>query len=72
MAITIKPLDNGTGYYHIQGTGSCNWCQVPRWPATADEIAAGMFPEAGDEFRREVQREANRVIETVELMEGEE
>ena len=72
MQITIKPLNNGTGCYRIGGTGCCNWCQVPRWPATPDEIAAGMFPEAGEEFRREVQREANRVLETVEEMEGKE
>ena len=71
MQITIKPLNNGTGYYRIGGTGCCNWCQVPRWPATPDEITVGMFPEAGDEFRREVQREAERAIEAVALMEGE-
>ena len=69
MGITIERLESG--YYHLRGHGLCNWCQVPRWPATADEIAAGMFPEAGTEFIAEVQREANRVIETVELM-GEE
>ena len=59
--LTIKPIDNG--YYHIRGRGPCNWCQPPRWPATREEIDESMFPEAGAEFRREVHREAERLLE---------
>jgi len=62
--LTIKRLESG--YYHIRGQGPCNWCQPPRWPASPEEIDESMFPEAGTEFRREVHRESERLLEEEE------
>lgn len=59
MRITeIKSL--GNGWFRIQGQGPCNWTQPPCWPATAKEIREHAFPEASEEFLREVEREARR------------
>ncbi len=52
MNITIKQLS--TGAWHIRGNGPCNWTQPPTWPCDEATIRAHAFPEASEEFLREV------------------
>lgn len=51
----IKFEHLSSGYVHIRGNGPCNWAQVPFWPCSAEELELGMFPEAGETFRQEVE-----------------
>ena len=60
--ITLTKMD-APGYVHIRGRGPCNWCQPPWWPATEEEIRAHAFPEASEEFLREVIDVSRRLIE---------
>ena len=53
----IKRLPSG--YVRIKCSGVCNWAQFARWPCSDEELEAGFFHEASDEFRHHV-REAMR------------
>lgn len=57
LELLITQLD--TGYWHICGHGICNWVQVPFWPTDEATIRSHAFPEAGEDFLREVIRRAN-------------
>ncbi len=48
MRITTTRLP--TGWWHIRGTGPCNWSQVPFWPCDQECIKRNAFPEASEEF----------------------
>lgn len=48
--ITAKRLPSG--WWHIRGTGPCNWSQPPRYPCAEDEIRQHAHPEASEEFIR--------------------
>lgn len=48
MKISIHVLPSG--YYHIRGTGPCNWAQVPFWPCDEACVRRHAFPEASEEF----------------------
>ena len=43
-----------SGYYHIRGNGPCNWAQVPNWPCDEEILRLHVFPEASENFIREV------------------
>ena len=49
-----------SGYYHIRGNGPCEWAQVPNWPCSESAIRVGAFPEASEQFIREVITLANK------------
>ena len=61
--LTIKKLTSG--YWHIRGEGPCNWAQPPCWPCSDETLEASFFPEAGEEFRRDVQRANEAAIEAM-------
>lgn len=49
VAPPIKVERLSTGYLRAQGVGPCNWAQ---WPETRDLEDGDFFPEASDNFRR--------------------
>ena len=49
--ITVKRL-HGSHYYHVRGTGPCNWAQPPCWPCDERTLRRHAFPEASEEFIR--------------------
>lgn len=51
-----------SGYWHIRGTGPCEWAQPKDWPDAARLIEASIFPEASTKFRREVLVENERLL----------
>ena len=52
--ITINRLSSG--YWHIRGTGPCEWAQTAVLPTTFEAVRAAAFPEASDKFCREAAR----------------
>jgi len=54
MDITITRLSSG--YWHLRGTGPCNWAQPERWPCSEDALRKSAFPEASEEFLRSALR----------------
>lgn len=57
--VTVKRLDSG--YFHLRGTGPCNWAQPIAWPCSDEELEEGFFYEAGEPFRRAVRAENARL-----------
>ena len=47
-SITVTRLSSG--YWHIRGTGPCNWAQPWHWPCDEATLREAAFPEACDEF----------------------
>lgn len=66
MKLEVKQLSSG--YWHIRGEGPCNFAQVAAWPCGADVLEASFFPEAGQEFRREVRWLLERLTEAEECV----
>jgi hypothetical protein len=58
-AVTVKRLSSG--YWHLRGTGPCNWAQPERWPINESDLEASFFAEAGEPFRRAVRAENERL-----------
>jgi len=50
MTLTVRQLPSG--YWHIRGTGPCNWAQPPMWPCDGATLRAHAHPEAGETFLR--------------------
>ena len=50
--ITFTHLESG--YWHIRGGGPCEWAQPPCNPCSEETLRAHAFPQASDEFIREV------------------
>jgi hypothetical protein len=50
--ITLKRLPSG--YWHIRGSGPCEWAQPPFWPCNRRVLEASFFPEASERFRQEL------------------
>ena len=50
--LTMRRLSSG--YWHIRGIGPCNWSQPPVWPCDEATLREHAFPQASDEFIREV------------------
>ena len=48
MKLTIKQLESG--YWHVRGTGPCNWAQFLLWPRDIETARRAAFPEASDAF----------------------
>ena len=48
MTISIRRL--ASGYYRLEGRGSCDWSQVPSWPCTEEVLRDGAFPGASERF----------------------
>ena len=49
--ITARRL--GSGYWHIQGDGPCQWSQPPQWPCGESMLREYAFGQASDAFIRE-------------------
>ena len=64
MAPSIRIKRLASGWYHLRGTGPCQWAQVQDWPGcTEKELDSAFFPEAGYNFRREVASLRERLLE---------
>ena len=57
---TIRFKKLGSGYWHIRGEGVCNWCQVPSWPCTDEELEQSWFPEASMQFRNSIRQKLTK------------
>lgn len=51
-AITIRKLSSG--YWHIRGVGPCNWAQPKYWPCIEVHLRETAFPQASENFIRDV------------------
>lgn len=56
--MNIKRLESG--YYRIEGTGPCEWAQVPYWPCDEQTIRQHAFPEASERFIADAMRAAEQ------------
>jgi hypothetical protein len=43
-----------SGFVLIQGSGPCEWAQVPHWPCDDTILDSGTFPEASARFREQL------------------
>ncbi len=68
MKIEAKQLDSG--YWHLRGTGPCNWAQPPWWPCDEATLRERVFPEASEEFIRECLRAGATRPEQQEVEDG--
>lgn len=59
-SVTVKRLDSG--YFHVRGTGPCNWAQPRRWPCSETELRLAAFPEASDSFIREAMKLSEKAV----------
>ena len=48
--IAIRRLESG--YWHLRGTGPCEWAQPPHWPCDEETLRQHVFPEASESFVR--------------------
>jgi len=48
--VTIRRLSSG--YYHVRGSGPCEWAQPPHWPCSEAVLREHAFPEASERFIR--------------------
>jgi hypothetical protein len=55
VKITITALPSG--YWHARGTSPCEWAQ---WPFGEPLTDAHFFAQAGEKFRRELQKEIRK------------
>ncbi len=46
----IRARKLSSGYWHVRGTGPCNWSQPPYWPCDDKTLRKHAFPEAGECF----------------------
>lgn len=63
--LTFKRLSSG--YWHIRGSGPCEWCQPDAWPHCSD---FNFFPEASDTFMFEVMAAYRKAIEQESVTRG--
>ena len=59
MTLTIKRLPSG--YWHIRGSGPCNWAQPPFFPCDNLTLREHAFCQAGETFLQEVELEMDRL-----------
>lgn len=50
MSVTARRLESG--WWHVRGTGPCEWAQPPHWPCDEATLRANAFPEASEMFIR--------------------
>jgi hypothetical protein len=54
MEVKVRQLPSG--YYHVRGSGPCNWAQPPAWPCDERTLREHAFPEASEKFIRAAMR----------------
>lgn len=49
-----------SGYWHLRGSGPCEWAQPPCWPCDERTLREHAHPEASEKFIRECMADAEQ------------
>lgn len=60
----MKARELSSGYWHLRGTGPCNWAQPPTWPCDEITLRAYAFAQANEAFIQECLRDLAAQKET--------